>query len=312
MKSESPLERCFERGEFIVTAEIGPPKSADREQVAKKARILKEVCDGINTTDSQLAVCRMSSIAAAAIVTQEGGHAICQITLRDRNRIGLQSDLLGAWALGIRTIVCLTGDHPRHGNHPTAKPVYELDIFRFLRLVRRMREEGVFDNGEPIQTPPKFLIGGAANASIGSLDGSIDRLLQKREAGADFFQSQPVFDLDRFEEFCNALARRKERLWFLAGVLVARKARTLRHLQAHVPGVAVPENLLARMERVEAKDDPSGRGQQEEGIQIAVEQIRRIRQIGVASGVHIMSVGGEAVVPEVVKRAGLLPRPRFV
>ncbi len=298
----SNLQRLLEAGQFVVTAEIGPPKSADPETVRNAARALRGCVDAVNVTDNQTAVVRMSSVATALLIMQEGVEAVVQMTCRDRNRIGLQSDLLGLAALGLENIVCMTGDHPCNGNHPGAKPVYDLDALTWLQTASRM-VAGTFQCGEAIKQPPKVFIGAVENPFAPPYDYRVSRLVKKIKAGARFIQTQCVFDLGYLRQFMAGVVERgmDQRARVLVGITPLKSPRMARHMQSSVPGVQVPEALCVRMEQAA---DPKA-----EGIAIAVELIQQVRDIPGVGGIHLMPVLWEDVVPIVVERAGLLPRP---
>lgn len=310
LKMAGRLERLCRAGTFVVTAELGPPKSADDQYVRQKAQRLKGAADAYNITDNQLGVVRMSSLAMAHLLVEEGLEPVMQITCRDRNRLALQSDLMGAWALGVRNILCLTGDHPKFGNHPEAKTVYDLRVFGLIALARRFREEGTFLNGEPLKSTreapivaPKFFIGIAANACAGRPEASLRYLEEKIAAGGQFVQTQPVFDLARFSQWM-ALIRAKglhQRVHILAGAMPVKSAATLRYMQGHVPGSNIPPTLISRLDRAA---DP-----QAEGLAICRDTVSQLRHIPGVAGVHLMTVGWESAIRKVVESAGLLPRP---
>jgi len=303
MKSKSNLEKVLAAGEFAVTGELGPPKSADGDVVRKKASLLKGVVDAVNITDCQTAIVRMSSIGAGTIVSQEGLEPVIQMTCRDRNRIGIQSDLLGASALGLKNLLCLTGDHQSFGNHPQSKNVHDLDSISLLDMVRNMRDKKIFQCGEEIEVEPKFFIGAAASPFSDPLEFRALRLKKKLNAGADFIQTQIVYNLDKFAQWMK-LVRELEldkKLYILAGITPPRSAGMLKYMKKFVPGQDVPDELIKRMESAK---DPG-----EEGIKIAVEIIDSVRRIEGIAGVHIMAIEWEEAVGEIAKRAGLLPRP---
>lgn len=307
----SQLKRLLEAGHFAVTAEIGPPKTADANAIRKAARAMRGAVDAINLTDNQTAVVRISSIASAVLVQQEGMEAVVQMTCRDRNRIGLQSDLLGLAALGISNVVCMSGDHPCNGNHPGAKPVYDLDSITWLQTAARMTNEGLFQcgekigtkNGTPEQEWPHVFVGAVENPFAPPYDYRVDRLEKKVRAGAKFIQTQCAFDLDYLRRFMADVVARglHERAKVLVGITPLKSARMARYMQTSVPGLRLPEELAVRMEQAA---DP-----QEEGIAIAAEIIQAVRDIPGVGGVHLMPVMWESVVPVVAERAGLLPRP---
>ncbi|HHT01740.1 MAG TPA: methylenetetrahydrofolate reductase [Firmicutes bacterium] len=296
------LQGVLAAGGFAVTAEIGPPKGADPTRLRRYAERLRECTDAQNLTDNQTAIVRLSSLAACVHVLAAGGEPVLQVTCRDRNRIAIQSDLLGAYSLGVQNVLCLSGDHQSFGNHPTAKNVYDIDSIQLLGMVRRMRDEGCFLCGEEMKAPPRFFIGAAANPFADPLEFRAKRLAKKIAAGADFIQTQAVFDLERFRTWM-AMVRDiglDEQTAILAGVIPPKSARALRFM-AQVPGMAVPKELLRRME--------SASDQQEEGKRICSELMEELRSVPGVRGLHIMAVMWEDVVPELVERAGLLPRP---
>jgi len=308
MKTNSNLERVLESGKFAVTAEIGPPKNADPEVIRRKARIMKGYIDAFNVTDGQTAVVRMASWAACLIGREEGIDPIVQMTCRDRNRIALQMDILGIAALGINNVLCLTGDYVTMGNHPSAKPVYDLDSIQLIKVIKSMRDEKRFQNGEGIDVEPRLYIGAVSNPFGGyPLQVDVLRLEKKVEAGADFIQTQCVFNLEKFEEWMKLVRRKKlhQRVHILAGITPLKSYRMAKYMSENVPGVEIPERILSRMSSV-----PKERAG-EEGINICVEIIEKLKEIEGVHGIHIMAIGWEDVVPELVKRAKLLPRPTF-
>jgi methylenetetrahydrofolate reductase (NADPH) len=308
MKTNSNLERILENGKFAVTAEIGPPKNADPEIIRRKARIMKGCIDAFNVTDGQTAVVRMASWAACLIGREEGIDPIVQMTCRDRNRIALQMDILGIAALGINNVLCLTGDYVTMGNHPSAKPVYDLDSIQLIKIIKGMRDDKRFQNGEKIDVEPRLYIGAVSNPFGGyPLWVDVIRLEKKVEAGADFIQTQCVFNLEKFEEWMKLVRQKKlhERIHILAGVTPLKSYRMAKYMSENVPGIEIPERILNRMSNV-PKEQAS-----EEGINICVEIIEKLKEIEGVHGIHIMAIGWEEVVPELVKRAKLLPRPTF-
>jgi len=298
------LERLLHEGYFVVTAEIGPPKNADPGVVANKALSLQGHCDAANITDNQTAVVRMSSIASAVHVLRAGLEPVVQMTVRDRNRIGLQSDLLGAYSLGIRNVVCMSGDHQRIGNHPDSKGVYDLDSVQLIQAVRNMRDEKRFINGEPIEgIAPSFFIGAVASPFAEPEELNLIRLEKKVNAGADFIQTQCIYDMKKFERWMAKVRDLglHKRASILAGLMPLKSPRVARYMQDNVPGIEIPETIIRRMERAENAE--------EEGIKLTVEQIHWLKSIEGVRGVHIMAVGWEEVIPRIVSKADLLPRP---
>jgi len=303
MKPESKLLRLLDNGEFVVTAELGPPKSCDAELVEKKAEILKNYVDAVNITDNQTAIVRLSSLASAVLVQQKGVEAVLQMTCRDRNRIAIQSDILGACALGINNILCITGDHQSFGNHSQAKNVFDLDSVQLIYTVKQMRDEQKFLSGEEMKKAPAMFIGAAANPFAEPMDLRVIRLDKKVRAGAEFIQTQPVFDLEKFKLWMEKVRDRglDEKTYIIAGVMPIRSVKMLKFMQAHVPGVAIPQVLV---EEIENSPEP-----EKAGISFAVRMIEDLKKIKGVRGVHIMAVEWEKVIPEMVKKAGLLPRP---
>ncbi len=303
MKSGSKLERLLQAGEFVACGELGPPQSADAGAIRKKCAYFRNYVDVANITDNQSGIVRLSSIAGAAIMIQAGLEPIIQVTCRDRNRLAIQSDILGAAALGVRNVLCLTGDHQRSGNHPQAKGVFDLDAITLIDMVRCMRDEKKFQCGEEIKVEPRMFIGGAANPFAEPYDWRVTRLEKKIKAGADFIQTQAIFDLSRFEQFMREVRQRElhKQVYIIAGVLPARSAKALAYMRDEVPGMRVPDEILRRMESAEDS--------KEEGVTICAELIRRLRDIEGVAGVHIMPVMWESITPTLVQRARLLPRP---
>jgi methylenetetrahydrofolate reductase (NADPH) len=292
------LKQAIDAGRFVVTAELGPPLGASSAPVVKAAAHFRGVVDAVNTTDNQSGIVKLSSIATAKILLDEGVDAIVQMTCRDRNRLALQSDILGAAALGVRNMLLLTGDHVVMGNQPEARPVFDLDSVTLIRAARGMRE-GRFMNGEEIKSPPSMLLGGAANPFAEPMGLRLIRLAKKIEAGADFIQTQAVFDIPRFERWMAGVRDlgHDRRVKILAGVLPVRSARALIYMRDEVSGMLIPEEMIRRME---AAAEPA-----EEGVRLACEIIARLRAIEGVSGIHLMPVGWEKITPRIVEEAGL-------
>ncbi|MDT8336129.1 MAG: methylenetetrahydrofolate reductase, partial [Desulfurivibrionaceae bacterium] len=306
MKSGSRLERILNSGGFAVTGELGPPKSGDPEVVQEKARLLKGNVDAVNITDCQTAIVRMSSIAAGLITLSEGVEPVIQMTCRDRNRIGMQSDILGAAALGLKNLLCLTGDHQKFGNHPGAKGVFDMDSIQLLGMVRDMRDEKKFQCGEAIKADePRMFLGAAANPFAEPADYRAARLGKKVANGADFIQTQIVYNVDKFKRFMKMVRDLglDEKVYILAGVTPPRSIGMARYMKNFVPGMDVPDEVIDRLRSAADKED--------EGINICVDIINQVKAIKGISGVHIMAIEWESAVPEIVKRAGLADRPRF-
>lgn len=301
MKTESNLERVLEAGDFAVTAELGPPKSADPEVVRRKARMLKGYADAFNVTDGQRAVVRMASWAACVIQKEEGLDPVVQMTCRDRNRIALQMDVLGVAALGINNILCLSGDHMSFGNHPEAKGVYDIDSIQFIKIVKDMRDERKFQCGEEMDVEPRLFIGAAANPFAPPFEYRPYRLAKKVAAGVDFIQTQMVFNVPRFREYMKMVRNLglHEKVYILAGVGPIKSLGAARYMATKVPGMDVPDEIVDRMKKTPKEK------RAEEGIKICTEIIQQVREIPGVRGVHIMAIEWEEVVPEIVKRAGL-------
>jgi methylenetetrahydrofolate reductase (NADPH) len=310
MKAGTKLEKTLRAGHFALTVEVGPPRGPNPEDVLRKARLLKGIADGYNVTDNQTAVVRMSSIAGARLLLEAGCEPIMQMTCRDRNRIALQSDLLGAWALGMRNCLCISGDHQKASasgklkGDPGAKNVFDVDSMQLISILKEMRDAGVLASGDPLSHPTPFFIGAAWTPFAPPEEFRVLRLAKKIEAGADFIQTQAVFDMKRF---ATAVAAAKEmglteKTAILAGIIVPKSARMLEYMNANVPGVEVPDSLIKRM--AAAKD------QRQEGYKITVELIQAARMIPGVKGVHLQAIESEEVLPEIIKSAGLLPRPQ--
>jgi len=320
--SGSRLERVLRAGHFAVTAELGPPMSAGAEEVKHKMELLRGCADGYNITDCQTAVVRLSSIAAAIMLVQDGMEPVMQMTTRDRNRIAIQADILGAAAFGIKNCLCIAGDHQSFGaagklkGHPGAKNVYDVDSIQLLSILRGMRDEGVQDGGDPIEVPPKLFIGAAWTPMGEPIDFRVTRLAKKAAAGADFIQTQGVYDVKQFAEVMKRVCDLglHEKTAILAGIIVPKNAGMLRYMNASVAGVTVPDDLIKRFPRVKkdaSKDEKKAARARSREIakEISVELIQQVREIEGVSGVHIQAIEWEEAVPDIVKAAGLFPRP---
>ena len=318
-KSGSRLERVLSAGHFAVTGELGPPQGADGDVIREKAQLLIGNCDASNITDNQTAIVRMSSIGAGTIVVEEGLEPDIQMTCRDRNRLAIQSDLLGAYALGMRNVLCLTGDHQSFGNHPTAKNVHDLDSVQLIQMVAEMRDEKRFLSGDEIKgVEPHFFVGAAANPFGDPIEYRPYRLAKKVQAGADFIQTQLIYNLDRFSEYMNKVRELglHEKVYILAGIGPLKSPGMARYMRDQVPGLDVPDAIVDRMTNVTKgidKDDKAARRDawRSEGIRIAIEQIKDLRKIKGVAGVHIMAIEWEEAVAPIAEGAGLLPRPEI-
>jgi len=306
VKTESQLKKVLNGGHFAVTAECGPPKGADPEAIKNKGKILKGFVDSVNVTDNQTGVVRLCSLAACALLREEGLDPVLQMVTRDRNRIALQSDVLGASALGIRNILCLSGDHQSFGNQPQAKGVFDIDSIQLIQTVRRMRDESEIIGGEKLSDPPKLFVGAVANPFADPFKYRVTRLTKKVDAGAEFVQTQCVYNLERFREWMGLVKEYglDKEVFILGGITPLKSARMAEYMARQVAGMDVPESLIDRMKGVPAKE------QRAEGIKIAVETIQALKEMEGVNGVHIMAIEWEDAVPELVEKAGLSPRPQ--
>jgi methylenetetrahydrofolate reductase (NADPH) len=304
MKSGSRLERVLESGRFAVTAELNPPDSADPNAVYERALVLAEVCDGINATDASGANVHMSSVGICSLLTRAGYEPIMQVSCRDRNRIAIQGDLLGAAAMGVRNVLCLTGDGVQTGDQPDAKPVFDLDSISLLRTARILRDEGHFLSERKLEVKPRFFLGGASNPFVPPYDYRPLRLAKKVEAGADFIQTQFCFDIHRLQEFMHAVVQMglNDLVHILVGVGPLRSAKAAFWMREHIPGVVIPDHIIKRLEGVQ----PGKQGA--EGKKICVEIIQQVSEIDGVCGVHLMAYRQEQLVAEIIEEAGLLPR----
>jgi methylenetetrahydrofolate reductase (NADPH) len=283
MKSDSRLEKVLTAGKFAVTAELGPPQNANPEAVKKKAQHCLGNVEGANITDNQTAIVRMSSIAAAAIAISCGVEPVVQMVCRDRNRIAMQSDILGAAALGVNNLLCLSGDHQIFGNHPQAANVFDIDSVQLIAMVKRMRDDKQFISGDPIKEhEPRLFIGAVENPFADPFEFRVARLAKKINAGADFIQTQCVFDLDKFSRWMELIVKEglHKKVYILAGLTPVRSHRALKYMKSEVAGMSIPDELITRMESAEV------------------------------SGIHLMPIGWESITPVILERAGLLPRPQ--
>lgn len=306
--SEKPISRLQEilaKGEFAVTAECGPPRGTNPEVIRKKGEMLSGYVDAVNVTDNQTAIVRMSSIAACAHLLQMGLEPVMQMVVRDRNRIALQSDIMGAYSLGIRNILCLSGDHQSFGSQPDALNVFDIDSMNLIRTVQTMRDEGKDMSGFDLNDPPAMFIGAAANPFADPFEYRVIRLAKKIDAGADFIQTQCIYNMDRFKEWMK-MAREEgltQKVHILGGVTPLKSAGMAKFMNNKVAGMDVPESLINRMAGVPKEKAV------EEGIKICLETIAELRDIEGVHGVHIMAIEWEDIVGEIVESAGLTPRP---
>lgn len=304
--SGSRLERVLRSGRFAVTAELNPPDSADPQEVYDAALVLSQVCDAINATDASGANCHMSSVAICALLTRAGYEPVMQVSCRDRNRIAIQGDVLGGAAMGVRNLLCLTGDDTTAGDQPEAKRVFDFDSLHLLRTVKIMRDEKSLLSGRKLTIPPRLFLGAASNPFVPPYDWRPHRLGKKIEAGADFFQTQYCYDVERFKQFMRVVRDLgyDRKAWILVGVGPLRNERVAEFMRTKVPGVVIPDEIVERLRKT-----PSAQ-KREEGKRICVEIIQQVRDIEGVAGVHVMAYKQEKLVAEIIEEAGLLPRPR--
>jgi len=303
MKAGTNLEKVLESKRFAVTAEAGPPKGTSAAVIERKAELLRHCCDAVNVTDNQTAIVRMSSLASCTLLKRQGVDPVMQIVCRDRNRIAIQSDVLGAVALGIGNVLCLSGDHQKFGNHPDAKNVFDIDSIQLIQALKNIRDEKKFLCGEDVSGEAPLFIGAVENPYADPFEFRVVRLAKKVKAGADFIQTQAVYDIAKFAKWMEMVRDRglDKQVHILAGVIPIRSAGMARYMRDYVSGVSVPDEIVTRME--EAKTA------KEEGARIALEIIEQLKEVTGVHGIHIMAVGWEDIVPEIIERAGLLPRP---
>ena len=299
-RSASILERVLRKGWFAVTAELNPPDSADPRDVLRAAEPLKDVADAVNATDASGANCHMSSMGICSILSRAGLGIVLQISCRDRNRIAIQGDVLGAAAMGVGNVLCLTGDGVGVGDQPGAKPVFDLDSVSLLRTLRTMRDDGTFLSGRKLSTPPRIFLGAAENPCIPPVEWRADRLEKKVRAGADFIQTNYIFDVPVFAEFMKRVRDMglDERVFILAGVGPLASAKTARWMRRNVPGVHIPEAIIDHLERAA---NPA-----EEGKKLCIDMIQQVREIAGVKGVHVMAYRREHLVYEIIKESGIL------
>ncbi|MDR1086346.1 MAG: methylenetetrahydrofolate reductase [Deltaproteobacteria bacterium] len=307
IKTKSNLEKVLASGNFAVTGELGPPRSADGHEVKEKAVHLVGNVDSVNITDNQTAVVRMSSMAAGLLVQREGLQCNMQMVTRDRNRIAIQSDIMGAYALGIHNLLCLTGDHQKFGDHPQCKNVFDMDAIGLIQTVKMMRDDGRLLSGQelPEEGRPKIFIGSAYNPFADPEKYRIHRTAKKVEAGVDFMQSQCIYDMPRFRAFMKEAVDMglTEKCYFMAGITPFKNLGMARYMQKNVPGILVPDEFINRLKGVDKAK------QAEEGMKIAAEQIEEFKSMPGIRGVHLMLIEWEHMVPEFVKMCKLTPRP---
>lgn len=305
MNTASNLERVLTGGSFAITGECGPPRGADVEVIKKKGSYLKGYVDAVNVTDNQTSVVRMSSFSASLVLKEMGFDPVMQMVCRDRNRIAIQSDILGAAALGVNNLLCLSGDHQSFGDHPSAKNVFDIDSMQLIQTVSQMKNEGKFISGEEVKGKPNLFIGCAENPFADPFEIRAMRLAKKAAAGAQFVQTQCVFNVDKFEKWMEMVRDLgvDKKMYILAGITPYKSIGMANYMKKSVPGMDVPDEHIARLKGV-TKEKVA-----EEGVNICLEIIERVKSIKGVAGIHIMAIEWESIVPEIVQRAGLHPRP---
>jgi methylenetetrahydrofolate reductase (NADPH) len=300
----SKLQEILTKGKFAVTAEVGPPRGANAEAVREKASLIKGYVDAVNVTDNQTAIVRMSSLSSCVHLLQMGIEPVMQMVTRDRNRIALQSDIMGAYSLGIRNMLCLSGDHQSFGSQPGAMNVYDIDSMHLINTVKTMRDEGKDMSGYELNVAPKMFIGAAENPFADPFDYRVIRLAKKAAAGADFIQTQCVYDLKRFKDWIKQAddLGLTQKIHIMAGITPLKSARMAKYMASKVSGITIPDAVIKRMEGA-AKEKAAA-----EGIQICLETIQALKEIKGVHGIHIMAIEWEEKVPEIIKAAGLYPR----
>jgi len=305
MLTESKLEKVLKSGQLAVASECGPPRSSDAQGIIKKGKMIMDHVDSINITDNQTSVTRLCSLAACVHLKQLGLDPVLQMVVRDRNRIALQSDLLGAASFGINNVLCLSGDHQSFGDSTKAQNVFDLDSMQLVQTVRYMRDEGKFLSGDEIKVPPKFFVGAAANPFADPFKIRVPRLAKKIACGAEFIQTQCIYNIPKFEKWMEGVRERglHEQVYILAGITPMRSLGMAKYLRKAVPGMDVPDDLIDRLAGVEKNRQAA------EGIKFAIETIQRLKDVEGVAGFHIMAIEWEEKVPEIVEESGLYPRP---
>ncbi len=306
LNTPSRLEKVLKQGNLAVTSECGPPRGSDPAAITSKGALIKDHVDAVNITDNQTSMTRMSSLAACIHLKQAGIEPVLQMVTRDRNRIALQSDILGAASFDIHNMLCLSGDHQSFGDCAQGQNVHDLDSMQLIQTVRLMRDEGKFLGGDDIKRPPKMFVGAAANPFADPFEIRVPRLAKKVACGVEFIQTQCIYNLDKFELWMEGVRERglDEKVFIMAGMTPMKSAGMAKFMKNRVPGMDVPDEVINRLSGV-PKDK-----QAQEGIDICVEAIERLRECRGVAGFHIMAIEWEEKVPEIVERSGLYPRPQ--
>ncbi|MGD8531526.1 MAG: methylenetetrahydrofolate reductase [Syntrophobacterales bacterium] len=302
----SKLEKILAEGHLAVTSECGPPRSTDLDIVAEKAELIKDHVDAINITDNQTSVVRLCSLASCIRIKQMGLEPVLQMVTRDRNRIAIQSDILGAASFGIYNVLCLTGDHQQFGDHPNAANVFDLDSTQLIQTVKLMRDEGKLLGGFEMKKRPEMFIGAAANPFADPYEIRVSRLAKKVAAGCQFIQTQCIYNMEKFKDWMKGIRDRglHEKVAILAGLTPMKNVGMARYMKNRVPGIDVPDDIVERLAAVPKEK------QADEGIKICIEQIEELKEEEGIKGFHIMAIEWEEKVPEIVEAAGLYPRPK--
>jgi methylenetetrahydrofolate reductase (NADPH) len=305
LKTPSKLEKILDAGHLAVTSECGPPRGSDAAKITRKAEMIKEHVDAINITDNQTSVTRLCSLASCIHLKLMGLEPILQMVTRDRNRIALQSDILGAASFDIHNVLCLSGDHQSFGDCPTGQNVHDLDSMQLIQTARHMRDEGKFLGGDDLDRPPSMFVGAAANPFADPYEIRVPRLAKKVAAGVEFIQTQCIFNLDKFEDWLGQARERglTEKVYILAGLTPLKSAGMAKYMKNRVPGMDVPDEVVQRMAGAPKEK------QAEEGVKICVESIQRLKGVKGVAGFHVMAIEWEEKVPEIVEAGGLYPRP---
>jgi methylenetetrahydrofolate reductase (NADPH) len=305
VKTPSKLEKILSEGHLAVTSECGPPRGSNPEPIIKKAEMIKDHVDAINITDNQTSMTRMSSLAACIRLKLMGLEPVLQMVTRDRNRIALQSDILGAASFDINNILCLSGDHQSFGDNPKGQNVHDIDSMQLIQTVRLMRDEGKFLGGDDLDRPLEMFVGAAANPFADPFEIRVPRLAKKIAAGVEFIQTQCIYNLDKFEEWMKGVRDRglHEKCYILAGLTPMKSVGMARYMQKRVPGMDVPDEIIDRLKGVEKGKAAA------EGIKMCIESIQRLKEVEGVAGFHIMAIEWEEKVPGIVEEAGLYPRP---
>ena len=305
LKTPSKLEKILSEGHYAVTSECGPPRGANPEHIIKKAELIKDHVDAINITDNQTSMTRLCSLAACIRLKLMGLEPVLQMVTRDRNRIALQSDILGAASFDIHNVLCLSGDHNSFGDCPQGQNVHDIDSMQLAQMVRLMRDEGKFISGDDLDGQPQMFVGAAANPFADPFEIRVPRLAKKIAAGVEFVQTQCIYNLGKFEEWMKGVVDRglHEKCYILAGLTPMKSVGMAKYMQKRVPGMDVPDEIITRLQGVE-------KGKQaEEGVKMCIESIERLKEVEGVKGFHVMAIEWEEKVPGIVEEAGLYPRP---